>query len=165
MATAVQISQMDFENFVSPLGFNQIIVDRTREFVYAKQVEHNGKTLQLRIFSSIDGGISRSKGSDAIRVCLFFLAKNNQYKIVGSDRRVHRVGGWKNNLSDRLNNWREQMGPNCPLCGSPTVLREPKKGQHWKSFHGCVEWPSCNGVWKEGSIQSVQVAVDPSIPF
>ena len=42
------------------------------------------------------------------------------------------------------------MGPACPCCGSPTVLREPKKGQNWTAFFGCIRFKEgCKGVVRE----------------
>jgi len=37
--------------------------------------------------------------------------------------------------------------PACPLCRSPMIMREAKKGQHaGQSFWGCSRYPSCRGI-------------------
>lgn len=147
MAKATLITQQQFEDFVFPLGFQLIQLPDVKELVYAKLVENDGQKLSLRIYSSITAdGYSREIGADAIRVALFHRKKNNDIAIVGGDRRVHRVEGWRKNLAQRLEKWPAQLGPKCPWCGSPTNLREPRKGQNWKPFHGCCEFPLCRGV-------------------
>lgn len=146
MARAVVITRQEFENFVLPQGFQKIEIEGTIELVYAKIVTNGTNKYSMRIYSSITpDGTSRSVGADAIRVCLFYRNKANEPKMVGGDRRVHRVGGWRDNLAQRLLKWPEQIGPVCPKCGSPTVLREPKKGAKWPPFFGCIEYPNCNG--------------------
>ena len=66
---------------------------------------------------------------------------------VGGSKRVHRVKGWKVNLQNRIDNWEELLGPLCPICGAPTVLREPKRGQTWNPFYSCARYRTrgCKG--------------------
>lgn len=146
MATATPITKQEFEDFVLPLGFVPVKIEGTKELVYGKIVQHTTHKLSLRVYSSINpDGHSRAVGADAIRVALFARKKNQQITMVGGDRRVHRVVGWRTNLKTRLDKWPEQLGPNCPLCDSPTVYREPDKGKKWKPFYGCSEYPVCKG--------------------
>ena len=35
--------------------------------------------------------------------------------------------------------------PYCPDCGGRMVLRMPKRGQNWKAFWGCSQFPNCRG--------------------
>lgn len=144
MANAVLVTQTEFEKFVVPLGFQQIKIEGTVELVYAKIVKLNQYTFSLRIYSSINpDGNSRSVGSDAIRVALFI--KTDTIKMVGGDKRVHRVEGWRSNLGERLNNWQELLTKSCPKCNGLTALRKPKAGAKWKAFYGCINYPVCKG--------------------
>jgi hypothetical protein len=154
MAVPVEISRRQFEEFILPLGFSvldpNVSVDLrgTRELVYGRIV---GKGLSLRVYSSIvpdtgdpDGGRSRGLGEDAIRVALVArvgAGVNSRVKGVGSDRRVHRVAGWRENLQNRLDNWVELRGPACPVCGGPTMRAKGRTGPFW----GCANYPACRG--------------------
>ncbi len=146
MATAKAITRQEFEDFILPLGFVNIKIENTKELVYAKIVESNGQKLSLRVYSSLNpDGYSREVGADAIRVALFYRRKDNEIRMVGGDRRVHRVEGWRKNLGDRLGKWTDQIGPECPKCKAPTCLRKPKAPAKWKAFLGCSEYPVCSG--------------------
>lgn len=139
MATAVEISLRDMDEFLSRQGFSVIPnLPRTREVVYGKVV---GANLCLRVYTSIEGGSSRGVGEDAIRTVLVARVEG-EVKLVGSDRRVHRVEGWRKNLQSRLDGWAEQLGPACPKCGLPTVKRRSKRGPFW----GCSNYPVCRSV-------------------
>lgn len=139
MAQSIEISRQDMHDFLTIRGFTQIIGLRgTRELVYGKIV---GKDLCLRVYTSVVGETTRGNGEDAIRTVLVTRV-NNDVKIVGSDRRVHRVVGWRANLDKRLEGWQEQLGPACPLCGKVTVRRRSNKGWFW----GCSGYPTCRSV-------------------
>jgi hypothetical protein len=138
MATAVHISQNDMHAFLAARDFRLIPhVPGTKELVYGKIVD---KGVCLRVYTSVVPGCgSRGTGKDAIRCCLFVRDDRGQPKIIGSDKRVHRVEGWRANLALRLDNWRQQLGPACPNCGRPTVRRKSRRGPFW----GCSNFPSC----------------------
>lgn len=139
MATFVRISRQDMHDFLTAQGFAIIPhIPGTQELVYGKIV---GKDLCLRVYTSIAGNASRDNGADAIRTVLVTRIDGN-VKIVGVDKRVHRVEGWRNNLQERLDTWGEQLGPDCPCCGSLTAQRRSKHGPFW----GCVNYPSCKGI-------------------
>ncbi len=142
MAHAVAITSSEMNAFLVPQGFKLIPVANTRELVYAKRVS---KTISLRVYTSLEAdGFSREVGADAIRVVAFTWFKNAP-RMVGGSKRVHRVAGWRQNLQKRLDHWQDMIGPACPLCGLPTNIRQPKAGQTWKAFHGCVSYPDCKG--------------------
>jgi hypothetical protein len=103
----------------------------------------------MRIYSGINpNGQSRIVGKDAIRVYLFSRDDKGCIFKVGGSKRVHRVMGWKENLAQRIQDWKNNLGPSCPLCKSPTVLKEPGKGKSWKPFYGCCHFPACSGIVK-----------------
>ena len=156
MAVAVEISLSEMTEFLTSQGFTVIPkLPRTNEVVFGKVV---GSNLCLRVYTSIEGDSSRGVGEDAIRTVLVARV-DGEVKIVGSDRRVHRVAGWRKNLQDRLDNWESQLGPCCPKCGSPTVRRLSKKGP----FHGCVRYPDCRTVQPIMVPQRVKPTVQPVI--
>lgn len=158
MAVAVSITREEFEEFLLPKGF--VLLDPSvstdlrgvRELVYGKIVD---KGLSLRVYSSIvpatdgSGGRSRDLGEDAIRVALVARVAGSgnpgspgEIRGVGSDRRVHRVAGWRKNLQERLDNWSDMLGPSCPKCGGHTVRRVSGRGPFW----GCANYPACRTV-------------------
>lgn len=149
MATFTRIEQAEFERFLGigndgkPLGdtgWYRIQLPGTRELVYSRLVRPD---LSQRIYSSIEpGGVSRDKGSDAIRVVLVWRQTQlHEPRIIGVERRVHRVLGWRHNLQTRLLDWQSQFGPQCPCCAAPTVERTSKRGK----FFGCCRYPECRG--------------------
>ena len=153
MATAVQITRDEMVDFLSAKGFSEIKLPRTREMVMAKVVDNTkGREICLRIYTSIDGNKSRITGSDAIRSVLVTKV-DGDVKVIGSDRRVHRVEGWRHNLSNRIDNWRQQLGPACPSCGRATITKHSKRGPFW----GCSAFPVCRG-----SVSVKPVAPKPS---
>lgn len=141
MATAVEVTRTDMHAFLTAQGFVEVQVPGTKERVYSKLVD---KGICQRVLTSVVGESSRGVGEDAIRVQLV-VKVDGQVKLVGMDKRVHRVEGWRKNLQVRLDRWREQLGPSCPKCGAATVQRRSKRGPFW----GCCTYPQCN------SIQSV----------
>ncbi len=138
MATAVEINRRDMDTFLVAQGFQEVQVPGTKERVYSKFVD---KGVCLRVYTSIVGESSRGTGEDAIRTILVTKVCND-VKIIGGDRRVHRVEGWRNNLQNRLDGWRDQLGPACPKCQGATVRRRSRKGPFW----GCCKYPVCKTV-------------------
>lgn len=143
------ISQQDIENLlgVSPngtpipggLGFYRIdLKDGTKELVYAKRVRHD---LSLRVYSSVIPSYgSRKRGSDAIRVALFWKSPKGEIKKIATDRRVHRTQGWRKSLTTRISHWAVGLMGTCQ-CGAPLVKRVATKTK--EEFLGCCMWPNC----------------------
>lgn len=143
MAKFVTIAQNDMHTFLTDRGFTPVEIQGTRELVYGLIVDKN---VCLRVYTSVvpnadNAGVSRDNGQDAIRVLLVTKMKDGQVKVIGSDRRVHRVEGWKSNLDARIANWRSQLGESCPLCSAPTVHKKSKRFDFW----GCCRFPVCRG--------------------
>lgn len=149
VAQAVTITRQDMHDFLTARRFQIIPLPGVKELVYGRVVdETKGKEICLRIYTSIEGDVregridmSRPVGKDAIRAVLVTKV-DGETKVFGADRRVHRVVGWRKNLQDRLDNWREQLGPACPKCGRVTVLRTSRKGPFW----GCSAYPKCYSI-------------------
>lgn len=140
MAVPAIITRVEMTHFLQAQGFQEIQLSGTRELVLARcvRLRPDAEPLSLRVYTSVEGLESRAKDADAIRVVL--AAKiDGEVKVVGCDRRVHRVRGWRQNLQDRLDGWRDQIGPVCNKCGSFTVRRRSKRGPFW----GCARYPVC----------------------
>ena len=137
MSEYYPISQTEMEQFMSVRRFVPVQIPGTHEIVYSKPVF--GKDLEIRIYSSIDGrGGARTVGDDAIRLIIFSTKDN---RGVGSDARVYRVVGWKQNLEKRIRDITEQASytlVKC-VCGSYMIERQGKYGK----FLGCVRFPDC----------------------
>ncbi len=161
MAKFTEIALADMDAFLVERGFKRLVLPGTVEATYGKRVYCQGDDMQLtlRVYTSItDRHGTREKGSDAIRVCLFYrqiiVAGNGDEtaadpRLIGGDRRVHRVMGWRNNLQNRLDNWPEMLGPKCYKCHLPMVEREGKRGKFW----GCIGYRKeggCNGTIEFG---------------
>lgn len=130
----VNISEADMAAFLQERGFVKLTVERCLEAVYGRDMG-NGYT--LAVFTGIEDGVSRKKGDDAIRVALMFGGK-----VLTSLPHVKRVTSWKENLTDRLRNWKTMAHKlPCPECGSLLLLRRSKRG----AFYGCSRYPECKG--------------------
>lgn len=153
MAVSVIIPRDEMVKFLEDRGFKPVTIPGTKELVFGLVVDPANE-ICLRVYTSVVDGGSRGKGEDAIRCVLVKRVENEQtgnkeIKIIGADKRVHRVRGWRENLTNRLDHWREQLGPACPKCGSVTVQKVSGRGPFW----GCSNYPVCKSVQ---SIQPVQ---------
>ena len=139
MTQYVQISEAQMDAFMAEHGYREIPdLPGVKEKVYGKVIAQN---LCLRVYSTIDNGVGRKRGSDAIRTVLVTRLENGDIKAVGTTAKVLRIETWKKNLLNRLNTWNEQLGPICPKCSNHTVARNGK----WGLFYGCVTFPVCRG--------------------
>lgn len=140
MAIAVEISRREMHEFLTAQGFKEMMLQGTKERVYGKVVD--AKTpICLRVYTSVEGESTRGVGEDAIR-CVLVTKVGNETKIIGSDKRVHRVAGWRANLQNRLDNWQDQLGPTCPKCKGMTTRKRSRRGPFW----GCCKYPVCRTV-------------------
>lgn len=140
MAEYTNIKKEEMVDFLVPQGFKEVALDNTKEMVLGRIV---AKDTCLRVYTGIVGKESRANGKDAIRVGVFFRRPDGKIVKVAGSKRVHRVAGWKKNLASRLNKWREQMFPSCPVCEMPSIER--KNGKDGTSFLGCSQYPNCRG--------------------
>ncbi len=161
----VVIQARDIISHLEAQGFHRLLLPDTKEIVMGKakrlmQVTEDGKPypdgwvmpLSIRVYTSITLGGQREKGKDAIRVAVFALRSVDDNKtnafMLGGDKRVHRVKGWRDNLQDRIDNWMHCIEPFCPECSAPMILHKPEKGANqFTPFYGCIRFRTnkCRG--------------------
>ncbi len=123
----------------------------TLELVYGRRVtmQASDRQLTLRVYTTIDANGTREKGSDAIRIVLFYRHVENgvaeRPRIIGGERKCLRVKGWKANIQSRIDKWPEMIGPPCPKCQGPTAERDGPRGKFWGCIRYSKQGPSCNG--------------------
>lgn len=165
-AEYVVIQARDIISHLEVQGFRRLLLPDTKEIVMGKakrliQVTEDGQPypdgwvmpLSIRVYTSITLGGQRKKGKDAIRVCVFALQSMDDDEtnafMLGGDRRVHRVRGWRDNLQDRIDNWAQCIEPFCPICAAPMSLKKPRANAQrtFTPFYGCVRFHSvgCKG--------------------
>ena len=150
MAHYKNVTRDEIEPFLFVRGFQKMELPKTFELVYGKVMYHtfHGRPLpvSLRIYTGIGlDGQSRAPGKDAIRLVLYVKDASGKPKLIGAQRRVHRVYGWRKNLEQRIDSWQELLGPACPKCGSLMTLRTARLNKKNK-FWGCSTWPTCDGL-------------------
>lgn len=139
-ATYVQPTLAEFTAALP--GFQAITVDGTKEVVLARRVDRDGMALSLRVYTTLEHGVGRACGEDAIRVSVHFRNAEGRVVRIGGSRRVNRTAGWASRVQERVAHWVDLLGPSCPTCGGPTVEREGKFGP----FFGCANYPTCRGL-------------------
>lgn len=140
----------DFEDFLSvgangkPLQndkkwkFHRLQLQGTNENVYGMTVAPN---ITLRIYSTVENGVARENGTDAIRCVLFWRSSEGDIKLIGVEKKVLRIETWRDNLSKRIAEWTEMVGPKCPACSSPMAKRKNRTNKSY--FYSCVQYPIC----------------------
>lgn len=138
MSEYYEIPKDEMEGFMTTSRFSPVQVPGTAELVYERPVNDG---LSVRVYSSITErlGSARDVGEDAIRVVVWAIKSK---VIVASEKRVHRVRGWRSNLADRiaraiLRIERDEIA-SC-ACGGYWVRRTGKYGE----FYGCSGYPVC----------------------
>ncbi|MFH0989848.1 MAG: topoisomerase DNA-binding C4 zinc finger domain-containing protein [bacterium] len=123
--------------------FVPIELQNVYEKVYAYDVKSK-PGLQVRVYSSIGAkGHARKVGADAIRVIIFSVEHS---RTVGSESRVYRTKGWKENLRNRLRTTMEQIASGMIKCGCGAWMVE-RTGKYG-TFLGCVRYPECKNTQK-----------------
>lgn len=156
MAEYHAITRNEMAAFLEKQGFRPLAVPNVVELVWGKRMDRDGQALSLRVYTGINpSGKSREVGSDAIRVQVYYRNPEGNVSRIGTSKRVHRVKGWQKNLQARIDNWEKTLGPACPKCGAPMVLRKPPKGKSWRPFYGCVRWrrqgDGCDGTIRQAA--------------
>ncbi len=154
MAQYQAVSRGDMEFYLGmQLAAKEVdLGPRCKEIVFERDITTASGVdypFKLRIFTSIDqrDNECRSKGKDAIRV---LLVSKKDGKVVKRSTRINRVG---DDVMERVMErcrelFRYAIDPTnkCPKCEDGVlVLREPWKGQKWKAFMGCSNYPVCKG--------------------
>lgn len=151
------ITAEEMAQFLEPQGFIRMTLDGVVELMWGRVIQHEGRKFCIRVYSGINpSGESRDVGKDAIRVEVYYRDRDGEIVRVGGSKRVHRVKTWQKNLQDRIVHWVEALGPNCPKCQSPMVLRKAKKGANaGREFYSCSSYRhyrenNCGGfIWKD----------------
>lgn len=140
------ITAAEMSEFLLGQGFQLMTLPGTVELVYGKIVRVDNHRLSLRIYTAINpSGESREKGSDAIRVQLFWMY-DGKPTPVGKAQKCLRVPSWRKNLQAAID---AHAGPEqfrvCPKCGSPMVIRH--RASDKAEFWGCSTWvkTKCDG--------------------
>jgi hypothetical protein len=140
------INRQEMDEFLTGQGFQQMTLPGTVELVYGKIVHHNGHRLSLRVYTAINPtGESREKGSDAIRVQLYWMF-DGKPTPVGKAQKCLRVTTWRKNMQAAIDSHAEADNfATCPACGSPMVIRH--RGSDNAEFWGCSTWikTKCGG--------------------
>ena len=129
------------EDFMTSRGFQRIEnLPNTVEVVYGKVVSPR---VTLRVYSSIltSKQEARGNGEDAIRCLLVAKQPDGDKRIFHTSTRVHRVTGWKKNLTKRLDETEKTLIEWCPSCSRIMVLRTNK--EKGNQFFGCSGYPEC----------------------
>lgn len=150
MAQFTNVTKEEMGAFLGSKGFSLLTLPGVVELVWAKLVRLNNVAVSMRVYSGIDpSGDSRGVGEDAIRLELYWRDANGTILRIGGSKRVHRVAGWRTNLQNRIDLWQDMLGPTCPACGAPMVLRKVKKEgpNKGREFYSCAAWKTtqCNG--------------------
>lgn len=142
----VGIHKAEMDHLLKSGGFSEVDLPTVKEAVYDRPF-NSVPRLVIRVYSSIEGEVNRSCGSDAIRVCLVDKVLG---RGVGSTGRINRVGGWEDRLKakirDMFNSAKEL--DRCPKCNYYMVERTNSKDG--SKFHSCSRYPLCNGTRNHG---------------
>lgn len=97
----------------------------TFEKVFCREVPDTNGKVRVLVYSSIENGEMRECGTDAIRVCAVYSARDGQERgIASAEKRVHRVGeisAVTDRLIERMREvWKaSKTAEKCPKCGAP----------------------------------------------
>ena len=108
-----------------------------KEWVYERKLPRSPNHF-VRIYTGIQrygqsAGESRKAGKDAIRIQVIYRDAKGE-TLVSQTKRVHRVGGWRKNLHNRMNEVSSEL-PQVEFDsrGEPMTLRKKGKNQFWGS--------------------------------
>lgn len=131
-----EILQKEFEDVLTRNGYKwEIVADQyAKETIYL--INFNGDF--IKIFSSLENGVSRAVGADAIRVVSWDPVSH--LPVMSSESKVYRTDGWRENLVTRIEGVKAKMvgAEKCKTCGG--ILVERKNGKTGQTFMGCLNW-------------------------
>lgn len=135
-----RITVEEFESFLNDfVSFDVVQTDAT-EKVYTVAIPRDG--LEVRIFSTLQGGEARNCGDDAIRTVLWHTEYDEP---VGGMTKTLRVETWESNLRPKIQdlvlNWRDHFNGHCPVCGNGVL--KTRSGE-FGDFLGCSNYPVCD---------------------
>ena len=145
-AEYTRIGADDMDAFLIDLGFVEEprVPRRERQYVKVYGRGPGGAELVTRVYSSIVEGLdpaSRARGKDAIRVVPIYRHPTYGDFALGKNKRVHRVNGWRRNLTNRIEeSERSAPGPVLDSRGKPMRLRQNRKTKQY--FWGSLDYPN-----------------------
>ncbi|MBD3408227.1 MAG: hypothetical protein GF411_19045 [Candidatus Lokiarchaeota archaeon] len=139
--TYVDITQREFEKALDKYEWKRIEPWGVEEAVYRIEAGH-GFSVWIYSTISTDTGVSREKGTDAIRALLKYKGE----KIVANAPKTLRTKNWKKNLYAKIDELMEMVTEYKDPDGHPMVKRKRKDGKG--IFYGCALYPKCKYIYK-----------------
>jgi len=130
-----QVLATDLEAMLTKAGFVKQKRDGTYEDVYVLPVNddtHNGR-ISVLVYTSIEGGEIRECGTDAIRVCAVYSAKDGKERgIAAAEKRVNRVGDMSAIVDRTYGRMRDvykivKTSTRCKSCNAPVFVSKAGK--------------------------------------
>ena len=123
-SNATRIEQSEFEEFLEGKArANRIHTPGDTQAVY--EIPTPKENITVRIFSTIENGISQPYGKASIKIVLWHTL---QETTISEKHRAYRVTGWKANvmnyIKDLLQNYKERCFNWCDHCNSPMMKKE-----------------------------------------
>lgn len=156
MSTYVPISYDDFRDFIESeiMKFRPVTLPGVHELVWERMVPNRSTeagSYAVRVFSTIEGSVTREVGEDAIRVMLWNMETNRPLSF---EKRVHRTKNALKNLEQRARDiwgYATDRRNRCPSCGRLAHVVVPRKtGFRNKSaepFFSCTGYHSQRCSW------------------
>lgn len=137
----VDITQEDFERTIKKYSPVRVKPKGVYEAVYKLPLANE---LSIWIYSTIDihSGVSREKGSDAIKTVLMF----KDAKIIKVAPKTLRVEKWSDNLREKIDELRTMVTEYRDPQGHPLLKKKKKDGKG--IFYGCALYPECKYIYK-----------------
>jgi len=137
----VEITQYDFEKALKK--YKPILIRPPGVFEAVYKISFLNK-MSIWVYSTIDKntGISREKGSDAIRVVLMY----DDRKIVETAPKTLRTTNWDDNVRAKMDELIEMITDYVDPSGHPLIKKPKKDGKG--SFYGCALYPECKYIYK-----------------
>lgn len=141
-ASTRQYERISVEEFEQWLGgfanFEEADTD-AGETVYDIPLPCEDKT--VRVFSTLERGVSRNSGEDAIRTVLWDHKHNAP---AGGEKKTLRIQTWRSNLRPKIEdlvlNWRDYHNGECQECEQGIMV---KREGSYGEFLGCSNYPRC----------------------
>ena len=140
MQSYSRFSESEFESFLGEFcTFEKVPTGSGSEVVYA--INLPAEDLEVRVFSTLQGGVARTCGSDAIR-CVLWQTEHDE--PVGGMKKTLRIKTWRSNLRPKIEdlvvNWRDHFNGYCPECEVGVLKRRTGS---FGDFLGCSRYPVC----------------------
>ncbi|MDF1539862.1 MAG: hypothetical protein P1Q69_13260 [Candidatus Thorarchaeota archaeon] len=137
----VDISQDDFEKAIEKFSPKLVKPKGVFEAVYKLPLPND---LSIWIYSTIDihSGVSREKGSDAIKAALMY----QDTRIIKVTSKTPRVEKWSDNLREKIEELKALVTEYRDPQGHPLLKKKKKDGKG--IFYGCALYPECKYIYK-----------------